>query len=52
MKEFRVCLLALFVFSFILLPMVAFADTVTLSGVLANDGSYIQGAGLINEKIN
>ena len=40
MKKIRVCLLGLFVLSFILLPVVAFADTVTLSGLSANDGAY------------
>ena len=43
MKKFRLCLLAVFAISFILLPMVAFADTmnVTLTGVEgANNGRY------------
>jgi len=40
MKKFRLCLLTLFGLSFILLPIVVFADNVTLSGLSASDGSY------------
>ena len=62
MKKFQVCLLALFVLSFILLPVVVFADTVnvTLTGAGGpnrdNDGAYyiapyslsINGAAAVN----
>lgn len=60
MKNFRVCLLALFGLSFILLPIVVLADpvpvNVTLTGLSANDGTYyiapytltISGVGTVN----